>query len=33
VGQRSYIGVRMMVQHGFDAKNITGGFRMYTMMD
>jgi rhodanese-related sulfurtransferase len=33
VGQCSYIGVRMMVQHGFDAKNITGGFRMYTMMD
>jgi NADPH-dependent 2,4-dienoyl-CoA reductase/sulfur reductase-like enzyme/rhodanese-related sulfurtransferase len=33
VGQRSYIGVRMMVQHGFNAKNLTGGFRMYTMID
>jgi NADPH-dependent 2,4-dienoyl-CoA reductase/sulfur reductase-like enzyme/rhodanese-related sulfurtransferase len=33
VGQRSYIGVRMMVQHGFSAKNLTGGFRMYTMID
>jgi len=29
VGQRSYVAVRMMVQRGFRAKNITGGFRMY----
>jgi len=33
VGQRSYVGVRMMLQHGFNAKNLTGGFRMYTMID
>jgi rhodanese-related sulfurtransferase len=29
VGQRSYIAVRILRQKGFDAKNISGGYRMY----
>ena len=29
VGQRSYVAVRMLVQHGFNAFNISGGYRMY----
>ncbi len=32
VGQRSYVAVRMLVQHGFRASNITGGFRMYAVI-
>ncbi len=30
VGQRSYVAVRMLLQHGFRAFNISGGYRMYT---
>lgn len=28
-GQRSYFAVRMLRQHGFDAYNLTGGFKTY----
>ena len=29
VGQRSYVAVRMLIQHGFRAFNLSGGYRMY----
>jgi rhodanese-related sulfurtransferase len=29
VGQRSYMATRILKQHGFDAKNISGGFLTY----
>ncbi len=29
VGARSYVALRMMLQHGFRAYNISGGYRMY----
>ena len=29
VGQRSYVAVRMLLQHGFRARNVSGGYRMY----
>jgi len=31
MGQRGYIAYRMMIQHGFSCKNLSGGYRMYTM--
>ena len=32
VGLRGYIAARVLAGHGFDAVNLTGGFRMYSMM-
>jgi rhodanese-related sulfurtransferase len=29
VGMRSYLAYRMLIQHGFNAKNLAGGFRTY----
>ena len=29
MGQRGYIGYRMMVQHGFRCKNLSGGYNLY----
>jgi len=31
VGQRSYYATRALTQHGFDVKNITGGFKTYLL--
>jgi NADPH-dependent 2,4-dienoyl-CoA reductase/sulfur reductase-like enzyme/rhodanese-related sulfurtransferase len=31
VGQRSYYASRALMQYGFDARNITGGFRSWTL--
>ncbi|MDA8141285.1 MAG: FAD-dependent oxidoreductase [Desulfobacteraceae bacterium] len=31
VGQRSYYASRMLIQHGFKVKNISGGFKSYLM--
>jgi rhodanese-related sulfurtransferase len=30
VGQRSYYAVRLLRQHGFNARTISGGFRTYS---
>ena len=32
VGQRSYVAARILTQRGFNAKNISGGFRLYLIM-
>lgn len=32
VGQRSYVAARILMQHGFAVKNISGGFRLYRVM-
>ena len=32
VGLRGYIAARVLAGHGFDAVNLTGGYRMYSMM-
>lgn len=31
VGLRGYLAVRILLAHGFDARNLSGGFRMYTL--
>ena len=31
-GLRSYIAVRILVQHGYDAFNFSGGYRLYASM-
>lgn len=31
VGLRGYIAVRILLGHGFEAANLTGGFRLYTL--
>jgi NADPH-dependent 2,4-dienoyl-CoA reductase/sulfur reductase-like enzyme/rhodanese-related sulfurtransferase len=33
VGQRSYYAARALMQHGFDIKNISGGFKTFTMRE
>jgi len=30
IGQRGYIGYRMLVQHGFRCRNLSGGYTIYT---
>ena len=30
MGQRGYIGYRMLVQHGFSCRNLSGGYTIYT---
>jgi len=32
VGQRSYIANRILRQHGFNVKNVSGGYRLYQLM-
>jgi len=29
VGLRGYVAARILVQHGFDAYNLSGGYRLY----
>ncbi len=31
VGQRSYYAVRALLQHGYDIKNVSGGYKTFTM--
>ena len=33
VGLRGYLGVRILRQHGFDAADLSGGYRMYALMN
>ncbi len=33
VGQRSYYAARALMQHGFDIKNVSGGFKTFTMRE
>jgi rhodanese-related sulfurtransferase len=33
VGQRSYYAARALMQHGFDIKNISGGFKTFTLRE
>lgn len=33
VGLRSYIGVRILMQNGFDAKNLSGGYKTYKAVE
>ena len=32
VGLRGHVAYRMLVQHGFQARNLTGGFKTYQMV-
>ena len=31
VGLRGYLGTRILRQHGFDAVNLSGGYRVYSL--
>jgi rhodanese-related sulfurtransferase len=33
VGQRSYYAARALAQHGFDVKNISGGFKLFLLRE
>jgi len=33
IGLRSYIGVRILMQNGFDAKNLSGGYKTYKAVE
>ncbi len=33
VGLRGYVAYRMLVQHGFNVKNLTGGYKTYLMVE
>ena len=32
VGLRGHVAYRMLIQHGFKARNLTGGFKTYQMV-